>query len=828
MWAHDLLIAIRRLRAAPFTTLANVVTLAVGLACFIAAYGVATYWRSGDADTARSDRVVLISLRFEPVGQTSVRGVLSPATMGRYLREELPELAHLTRATGVFDVTVAAGDEEVLLDAAYVDAELFELFDLELAAGDARTALAAPGGVVLAASVAAQLFGTEPALGKAVRVDDAWDGTVTGVLAPIPQPSFMGAERGVALPFSMLSNRAAPTVAQSDARDNWFATQSFTLAERPANMTLDALNAQLEAFAERHRPPQIQGAMIVEALPVGEVTTIRLNAQLLSRSGIGLSAVSVLLGLGLLTLAIAAVSYANLASAQAAARAKEIGMRRVLGSGRAHVLAQAWLEALLQTAIAAALALAALAALRPWVEASSDIGVLYFLTRGAAPFVVLAAVVAAVSLGAAAYPALVLARIPPLDAVQPGRSRGGPRLVAQVLVGMQFASTSFLLIVVAIMHLQRSALEDVALLPHRDPVIVLNDVRRAGVDFTTLATELRRIPTVKNVASISATPWGGATETIRYARDPTEAADAPLALWRNGSAEYFAALGIELLAGRVFDRARDTKPGVLYSADETNNTLIVVDRVYAQRLGFATPADAVDQLVYVPDSLQRNRQAANQPPAPPARIIGVTEAETTHLESGAASGVVHVFAPELRATRQVPLVRVAREDLRGTVAAVARTWETLAPSVPVNIRFFDDLFEQRYRSFAAVGQLFVWLAASAAVIAAIGQLGIAVHVAGRRRREVGVRKTLGSTTPAVARLMLVDFGKPVLLANLAAWPLAYIVAGAYLRAFAYRIDVTAGPFALSLVCALAIAFGAVAAVVLKTARLPPAEVLRHV
>src|SRR5262249_12153026 len=145
----------------------------------------------------------------EPVGQTSVPGVLSPAALGRYLREELPELEHVTRATGVFDVTVAAGESKALLDAAYVDPELLELFDLAFLAGDPRTALSAPGGIVLTADAAARLFGAEPALGKPVRVDGTWDGTVTGVLAPIEQPSFMSSDRGVALPFSMLANRAS-------------------------------------------------------------------------------------------------------------------------------------------------------------------------------------------------------------------------------------------------------------------------------------------------------------------------------------------------------------------------------------------------------------------------------------------------------------------------------------------------------------------------------------------------------------------------------------------------------------------------------------------
>jgi putative ABC transport system permease protein len=172
-------------------------------------------------------------------------------------------------------------------------------------------------------------------------------------------------------------------------------------------------------------------------------------------------------------------------------------------------------------------------------------------------------------------------------------------------------------------------------------------------------------------------------------------------------------------------------------------------------------------------------------------------------------------------------VRIDRARVGETVAAITAAWDELAPTVPVSVRFFDDLFEESFRTFARVSQIFVLLAATAFTIASIGLLGMAVHVTSRRRHEIGVRKVLGSTTLGIMRLLLIDFSKPILVANLLAWPLGYLAAQVYLQAFAERAPLTLAPFAFSLALTLLIAWAAVIGEVLKAASVRPAEVLRH-
>jgi putative ABC transport system permease protein len=151
----------------------------------------------------------------------------------------------------------------------------------------------------------------------------------------------------------------------------------------------------------------------------------------------------------------------------------------------------------------------------------------------------------------------------------------------------------------------------------------------------------------------------------------------------------------------------------------------------------------------------------------------------------------------------------------------------LAPNIPLDLRFYDDLFQLRYWTYAQFGNLFLLLAGIAFTISTLGLLGIAVHAASRRRHEIAVRKTLGSSAARIVRLLLTDFSIPVLIGNVLAWPLAYVAAQAYLSAFAARIDLTPAPFAASLAITLLIAWAAVIGVVLKAATVHPASVLRR-
>jgi putative ABC transport system permease protein len=828
MLLHYLAVALAKFRKTPLTTTANVLTLALGLACFIAAYGIATYLGSADTYHANAARTFVVGQRTaRPGGEMSPLSPASNPVAARYLKQDAPELMYVARIMADPDIAVAAGAEKTFLDVANADPDLLQIFDFDFIAGDARRALSEPNSVVLTQEAATRLFGERPALRERLVIAGGEEGVVTGVIAPVRQPSFMSAAPDAPLRFDMLRAwSSSPRGAQLDRIENWSIFTGLTFVTLPPGLSLDAFNARLDALlAERVAPEQL-GAIDLTAFPVSQLMTRGLDSLLFADSGVDVTVVQVLIGLGLLTLLVACVNYANLATAQAATRGKEYGMRKVLGAGRAQVVAQAFLEAMLLTVAGTLLALGVLALVAPPIQASTGVGLLYFLTRGLAQAGAVAGLVVLVALVAGVYPAVALSRVRPAVALQSGRVRSGPPVMAHILVGVQFFCASLLLMLVTVSQLQRDHLQRTALAPREDPIVVLNDLMAIGVDYETLAARLENRPGVKSVSVVDRAPWNlNGFNTLSLARSPEEGTATPTAYIKSVGHDYFATLNLDALAGRVFERARDTtpRPTYFFGDDPSQPFNIVIDRAYAERLGFATPQAAVDEIIYV----------RNSGPVRPARVIGVTETETTRLEainiSGqpAIAGTVYTFAPRAAFGGQHPIVRLSRGDVPAAIAAITAVWDELAPNVPVNIRFFDDLFERSFSTFARISQLFMMLAGAAFVIASVGLLGMAVHVTSRRRHEIGVRKVLGSTTLGVVRLLLIGFSKPVLIANLLAWPLGYLVARTYLAAFAERVPLTPAPFALSMAITLAIAWAAVIGEVLKAASVRPAEVLRH-
>jgi putative ABC transport system permease protein len=828
MIRHFLASALASIRRTPVTTAANALTLALGLACFFAAFGIATYWRSADGHHRSAAQTFVIGASVTAAGQdrTDVLNALSSPALASHLRGDFPEIEHITRTLEAPEIAVAAGDRKMLADAAYVEPDFLRIFDLDFVAGDPRSALDQPGGVVLTRAMAERLFGSEAALGRSIRVDGAWDATVTGVIAPVRQPSFMGTNPDAPLRFEMLASWASNPRLEQIERQRWLALWGYTFVTLPPGATAEALNARLPAFVARNAPAEQTraAAITLRAFPLVELTTHTLDNTLFAQSGAQLTAISALTGLGLLTLIIACANYANLATAQAAGRMKETGMRRILGAGRVHVMAQTWLETALLTTAAGIAAFLVLAAANAPVHAATGIDLLFFLTRGVGSAGVVAIVIIAVTLVAGLYPALAQLNARPVEALRSGRAQSGPRLLAQILVGLQFASASFLLVLVTVTQMQRAELERMALAPRQDQVLVLNNLSRLDIEYETLVARLAALPGVESV-SVTDKPLlgGGGVNFVQFARSPEPGANAPNGYFKAVGYDYFETLGLDLLAGRTFNRERDPAPVDLFAPGAGAIPAIIVDRTYVRRLGFETPEAAIDATIYVPASFTQAFGRGAQP----VRIVGVTETEPTLLESSDAEGTIYTYTPTAPWGGQYPIVRIPRDDAPATLAAITRVWDELAPAAPINVRFFDDLFAQSFSAYARVGQIFILLAACAFIIASIGQLGIVVHAASRRRHEIGVRKILGASTSGIARLLLIDFSKPALIGNAAAWPLGYVASQAYLSAFAHRIDLTPAPFLLSMTITLLVAGAAVSGVVLRTANARPAEVLRH-
>ncbi|HVY88456.1 MAG TPA: ABC transporter permease [Hyphomonadaceae bacterium] len=824
MFRNHLSPALARILKAPFTSAANIVTLALGLACFIAAIGIATYWQSADGYHAQASRTYFIGQSNAPAGQPPRDlNTTSTWTLANYLKQDVPQIEHVARAIPTADVAVAAGPNKVLLNQGTVDADFLNIFDFDFVAGNPRTALNSPDGLVLTQDAAQRLFGDAPAMGQRVLLNGAEELTVTGVMRQVRQPSFMGQNTDAVFRFDMLRNWAGnPRTIALDKTEAWLALMPYTFVVLPRPMSVETFNTQLSAVLDRHIPDTLKrvARTRMAALPAGKLATYELDSRRFASNGMKTSAVVALLALAALTLLIACVNYANLATTQALGRSKEVGMRRVLGAGALQVMAQAWLEALVLTGIAAFISLSVLALAAPVVRASMNVDILYFLSSGFGGIALIVALVVVAAFFSGAYPALVLSGVRPAAALRSGRSRSGSLLAARVLVAVQFASASFLLILVAVTQLQRAHLEQTVLAPRQNPVVILNDLSRVGIDYDTLANNLAKQPGIIRVAVTDIAPWSGQFNGVLLARSANPGATGSMVMAKSVGDQYFDAFNLKLLAGREFDPEKDSAIAGLLSRDLTKTPQIVIDRKLSDRLGFATPQAAIGQFAYIPASMTGSA-------ARPAEIIGVTESEPTALESLSESGVAYSYAKRSDFGTQRPIVELDRAEVAAGLASINRVFNQIAPNIPAQINFYDQQFEQKYRQYGRVAQIFILLASTAFVIASVGLIGIAVHVAGKRRHEIAVRKTLGSSVLRVMRLLLVDFSQPVLIGNLLAWPLAWLAANAYLSAFADRIELSPAPFVVSMATTLAIAWAATIGVVLRAAIQRPADVLRQ-
>lgn len=885
MLGHYFAIALRNLRRSPFTALINVATLALGLVAFVAAYAVVVYWSQSDRHFPNAARTYVITASLA-LRDGSISTGNMPQTNDlyqKYMRLEFPEFEAIARANPWSKTSsVTADGRRARVVAVAVDPEFLDIFDLPFIAGDPRTALATPDGVLLSEAAAVRLYGTRDVLGKTISLGgNRIDATVKGVIGKIPEPSHLGSSRSASLNFEMIApwdlydrlrqsfntpptpppgakpadasetptaangskppagdkaadkgtagaaaDTAPPETQPQQQNENWlggYCCATYAMLKRDSHVTAASIDERMRDFVTHHMTPEQLKLASVQAgaVPLSGLMVTQLDAQLFGGSRGAISITTLLLGLGSLVLLVACVNYANLATARATRRAREIGLRKVIGARRSQLIAQYLLEAGVLTAAALAIAIGVVAVLaRPVYDA---IGIdMRTGTFGDAGFwLFVAALLVVVTLLGGAYPAFVLSRSRPIEALRVGRVRLGPRFASTLLVGAQFTAASFLLIAVIVMYSQNAALARTGLGATRDQQLVIDNFAPVtGVDGELLRSELERVPQVKSVTGMTSTPWGDNVNLNLLSRSPEETTTPITAFQNNVGYDFFATFDVPVLAGRVFDRAHSDLPpqnqnrnGPGPPAQPIN---VVIDRVLARQLGFGSPSEAVDQTVYFPGVLGQRVQ--------PFQIIGVVENHPLYLRGLGATSNIYQLAQGAGLTSVV--VKLSADDVSGGVAAVEAAWRKISPQSPLQRRFVDDLFNENFEKFARLSQVFVGLTAFAFFISIIGLFGMAVQVAGRRIHEIGVRKSVGARKSQIVLMLLRDFSKPVLVANLIAWPLGYLAAQTYLRVFIQRIPITPLPFVASLAIVLAVAWAAVGSQAWRAARANPATVLR--
>lgn len=836
MFGHYVATALRNCRRRPLSTAVKLLALALGFACFLTANLIADYVSRTDRQWANDGRIYAISQAVTAPGDEKEGGATIGAISGpavEYLKVDFPDV--VIAATNTIPSPVRADDMYRDYNVLAVDPHFVRIFDLEMVRGP-PDALAAPRTALLEAAAARELFATEDVIGRNVQFF-GMDMTVSGVFR-WPSPSHLGAG-GLGKNIRVIATRESLGIAGA-APPLWAGTCCTTYMLLPeAGPSHAAVQERLAQFSAARVPPEF-GTIRFTLMELGDIGRSYLNLGLFGGS-LDLSLVTILNAFAALILAVACLDFANLAIAEATTRSREFGVRKTVGARRRQVAAQAFVEAGLLTLAALALVLPlALLAVTPLGRALRlEIGAADLLAHGDYWLMVLG-VAALVCLAAGAYPALVLARVRPVSTLRATGARGGTGAIRTALIVAQFAAASFLLAAVAVMVAQKAELRGRLADPSQDPRLTITVTNTSGpFDLATLLTELRSHPAITGVTSTAAQPFRRAVVTglppSTMAKDEDPNSTRIPIQSRFVGYGYFDVAGIRVLAGRDFDAVQDDRGNVAdiafsESGEATRNPAappqkIVIDEKTAARVGL-TPQQAVGTLLYLPTQMMV-ASGPNQPPRAasillPGEIVGVVAA--TPLEYMVEGPDNYVYRLQPRAASTL-ILRVARADTAAALAHVDAVWAKFFPGRPPQRVFLDEAFDTNFRMFDVLATTFIGLSVIAIAIAALGLFGIASFVVQRRTREIGVRKVLGATRERVLGLVVWDFSKLVIVANVIAWPLAWAASRSYLNLFVQRIDLSAAPFLLALAISMAIAWVAVLVHALRAARVKPALVL---
>ncbi|HET8697740.1 MAG TPA: ABC transporter permease, partial [Gammaproteobacteria bacterium] len=805
MLLHDLRVALRRIARQRFYSAVSVLALALGLMCFIATYLLVSYVRGYDRHFANASRTYVITqrARTEGDGLDTPFNATSALPLAEQLRLDVPELAAVARRYQVF-LPVSLDGQPRARAISYVEPQFFDIFDFVALAGDVHAA-AQPRSAVLTRRTAQQMFGDTAALGRTITLNGRQqvDVTVAAVIEDVPAASHLARGSLFANGFDLLvSWDVYELIGKTASADSWVQWPVYTYALLPENGSLTAaqLDDRLPGIVARKVPQDVRAGNEIEfrAQPVSSIAATALQREFegFNTTPWRIDVLGTLLLFAAAILAVACLNFVNLATAQASGRTLEIGTRKAVGAAASFVIRQELVQTGLQVVMAIALALAAMPLAAKLLTGAWPVA---FALPWREPrfWIFLVALLLSVTLAAGLYPALAVARIRPTAALRLGSVRAGPKLLRTVLVSAQFASASFLVALVVVLLAQRNEMRDALLGRFADPYVVATTAPTAqSLDREALASELARGPGIKG-ATYTAIPPFTVGPSMPVSRALEEQAPHLALDFQAVGYDYFNLLDIPVVAGRVFERERadDATPrGEQASAARQGRPLVaVLDTAAARALGWPNAADAVGEIVYRAGM--------------PTEIIGVVEPIAMKIHATDTSGAIFTLDPPVS---NVWLARLDKSNVAAALAHIRDTLRAMSPGrAPASVGFLDQMFENLYWTFTVTNRVLGALAAFAIAIAAVGLLGMASYMTQRRTREIGVRKTQGASPGAIARLLLSEFSKPVVIANVIAWPFVFIAANAYLGVFATRISLGPLPFALALLATLALAWLAV-------------------
>ena len=785
MFKNYVLIALRNIRRHQGYSFINLAGLAMGMACSL----LILVWVVDEVGTnrfhERTDSIYVVRTT-QHYGSRVVTGTGSVPALGPALEAEYPEVRDAARIqNGQSEHLLEHGDRAFREPVQMADPEIFEIFTFPLVKGSVEGLAGDPDVMVLSESAARRMFGGEDPLGRTVRLDKTYSYRVAGVMEDIPRNSTIRFD--VWVPFELaprLYNR--PNYLRT-----WTNMAFWTYVEMAPGTDIAAFNAKINDRIRRSHPQTILEPSLY---PFKD-----LYLKIYGRA----ENVRIFSAIAALILFIACVNFMNLATARAARRAREVGLRKVVGAGRGQIMRQFFGESLVLTLVSLvsaffliALALPAFAQMTGKTLTTGD-----FLRLPVLAGIGLVALVTGALAGA--YPAVFLSSFDPGSVLKAGPGSGAARggLFRKVLVVFQFALSGALIVGTIVIFGQVRYMKTKALGFDREHLVY---VRLEGAllnDIEAAKQELLRIPGVRSATAAAHSPVGIYNNGEGWdweGRDPNV---DPLVTYWGVDADFLATFGMRLARGESF------RPG---------GTTLVPDVVINENFAALIGSDDVLGL-----------RLSNGPMN--LKIVGVVE-DFHFTPLTREIGPVMVYCdPSYRAIQpyRFMFLRLDPVNVPATLASVERAVRARNPGFPFEARFLDEDYDRLYRSVEREMAIVRTFTVLAILISALGLFGLAAYTAEQRRKEIGVRKVLGASVPGIVALLSGEYARWVLAANLVSMPVSWVLMRGWLRDYPYRITLGWGIFAGAVAATLLIALLTVIGQAFRAARTNPADVIRN-
>ncbi|MEP7317422.1 MAG: ABC transporter permease [Panacibacter sp.] len=728
--------------------------------------------------------------------------------MGATLKKDYPQVEEFTRIYASSGSKLIKKGTEFIdeQNVANVDSTFFKVFTLPALAGDTKTALNEPNTVVITASAAKKYFGTTNVMGKVVEADHT-PYKVTAVIKDIPHNShfhfdFLFSMDNVHYPFGTYLSHNFQTY----------------IKLRPGT-DYKAFEKNFKQVIDKYILPEAQQFMQISSMDDFSKAGNKLEYSLMPLLNIHLYSerfpeldangsiqyVYIFSIVAIFVLLIACINFMNLSTARSAKRAKEVGIRKVLGTKRKTLILQFLVESTVTVIIAMCIAIGVAYLVLPLFNdiAAKSLSVNDLLGAKILPFIV--ALPFIVGILAGSYPALFLSKFKPITVLKGNVGTGLKKSnLRSTLVVIQFATSIILIIGTIVVYNQLSYIQTKKLGFNKEQVLVINGTSALNNNAdafknSILAIKGVSVGTLSSYLPVSASSRSDNTFSKEAVMTPQNGFN--MQNWAIDY-DYIKTLGMEMLKGRNFSKE--------YGAD---SMAIIINESAAALLGYTDPVG--QKLYYSPDNNNPSHTVAYS-------IIGVVK--NFNYESLRQN--IGPLSFNLSRSTGLASFKVSTTNVQSLVTEVERIWKTMAPGMPFSYRFLDDSFDNMYRSEQRIGTLALSFAVLAILIACLGLFGLATFMAEQRTKEIGIRKVLGATVGNVVTMLSKDFVILVVVSSLIAFPFAYWAMSTWLKDFAYRINIDWWIFALAGIAALAIALITVSFQAIKAALANPVKSLR--